>query len=57
MRARGSREILKALVQHDAIFEGGIHPLAIKWDDRVSGIADEASLVLVKPRRAANGHE
>src|SRR4029077_10255072 len=50
-------KFFKTLVQHDAIFEGSIHPLAIKWHDRVRGIADEASLVPVKPRRAANGHE
>jgi len=30
MRARGFREILKTLVQHDAIFEGSII-LTIKW--------------------------
>src|SRR4029077_7826557 len=50
-------KFFKALIQHDAIFEGSIHPLAIKWHDRVRGIADEASLVSVKPRRAAKGHE
>ena len=50
-------KFFNALIQHDAIFEGSIHPLAIKWDDRVSGIADEANLLPKKPRRAANGHE
>src|SRR4029077_13842962 len=50
-------KFFKTLIQHDAIFEGSIHPLTIKWYDCVRGIADEASLVLVKPGRAANGYE
>ena len=51
------RKFFKALIQHDAIFEGSIHSLAIKWYDCMRGIADEANLVPVKPRRAANGHQ
>src|SRR6476620_3324950 len=47
----------EALIQHDAIFESSIHPLSVKWHDGVRGIADEAGLVSIKPRRAANGHE
>src|SRR5262245_27250057 len=50
-------KFFKAPVQHDAIFEGSIHALAVKWHYRVRGVADEANLVLIKPRRAADGHE
>ena len=50
-------KLFEALIEHDAIFEGSIHSLTVKWYDRVRGIADEANLVAIKPGRAANGHE
>ena len=41
------REFGQAFVEHDAIFESGVHSLSVKRHDRVSGIADERDLVFV----------
>src|SRR5438477_8806059 len=44
----------EAFVEHHAILEGGVHPLAVEWDNGVRGIADERDLVVEKPRRATD---
>ena len=51
------RKLGQAFVEHDAIFEGRVHPLPVKRHDGVGGIADERDLVPVKPGRATDGDE
>src|SRR5207302_9323388 len=51
------RRVLQALVQHDAIFVRSVHPLPVEWHDGVRSIADEANLIPIEPRRAANRHQ
>ena len=41
----------------DAIFEGGVHSLAIERNNGVSGIANKCNLVLKGPGRATDGHQ
>ena len=50
-------KFFQAFVQHDTIFERGVHSLAVKRHDRVGGVTDERDLVFVEPRPAADGHE
>src|SRR5438876_911476 len=48
---RKSRE---AFIEHDAIFERGVHALAVKRNDRVGRVADQTNFVAIKPRRATD---
>src|SRR4029077_18748862 len=50
-------KLFQTFVQHDAIFESGVHALAIEWNNCMSGVPDETNLVVVIPWRTANGHE
>ena len=50
------RELGQALVEHHAVFEGGVHPLTIERDNRVRSIAYERDLVFVVPGRATDRH-
>lgn len=50
-------KFVQALVEHDAIFERGVHSLAIKWNHCVGGIAEQADPVTVIPGRATNRHK
>src|SRR5438034_11814958 len=52
-----SGEFGQAFVEDDAIFEGGVHSLAVKRYDSVGGVADKRDLVFVKPRGTTNGDE
>ena len=47
----------QTFVENDAIFERGVHSLAVERHDGVGGVADERDLVFIIPGRAANGHE
>src|SRR5947208_3149415 len=49
-------KFFQAFVQYDAIFECSVHPLTIEWDDCVRGVAEQANLVTIIPRRTANGY-
>jgi len=51
------RSSSEAFVEDDAIFESGVHPLAVKRDDGVRGVADERDLVSVEPGRAPDRNE
>ena len=51
------RECGQAFIEHDAVFERGVHTLAVKRHDRVGGVADQRDLVFIIPGRATNGHE
>ena len=50
-------EFGQAFVEHDAIFECGVHALTVERHDGVGGVADERDFVFVEPRRATNRHE
>ena len=51
------REFGQTFIKHHAIFEGGVHTLAVEWDDSMRGVADKRDLVFVAPWRAANRHK
>ena len=51
------QEFGQAFVEHDAIFEGRVHSLAVERHDRVGGVAHERDLVRIMPWRATDRHE
>ena len=48
------RESSETFVEHDAIFEGCIHPLAIERHNGMGGVAEQRDFVPVKPGRTAD---
>src|SRR5206468_9070921 len=50
-------KLIQAFIKNRAIFERGVHPLAIEGHNRMCGIAEKADFVAIVPWRAPNGHE
>src|SRR5581483_2262611 len=50
-------EFFKAFIEDNAIFEGGIHSLTVKWNHCVGCVAEQANPVTIIPWPATNGHQ